>query len=148
MVVVIVDTLADVVDAPLPVAEAAMVVLQSVHVPVQLVHGAPLGAPLPHGSLPLEPQPLVLHVDHEHGPHPLDPPGPRYPLPGPPHGPLPLQPDGAPGRAVDMAENHGLPPHDDHDVGHAEPPDVAENVASGDAVTVWPALAQFCAIAA
>jgi hypothetical protein len=82
-----------------------------------------------------------LHVDHEQGPQPPEP-GPLYPAPGPPQGPLPLQPVGAPGRADETAENHGAPPHVDHPEGQAEPPDVAEKVASGVAVIVWPALAQ------
>jgi hypothetical protein len=88
-----------------------------------------------------------LQVDHEHGPQPPEP-GPLYPAPGPPHGPLPFQAVGAPGRADETAENHGAPPHVDQPEGQAVPPDVAEKVASGFAVTGLPALAQTCAIAA
>ncbi len=62
----------------------AMVLLQSVHVPVKLVHGAspphppgpPGGPPCPPQGLPVSPGPhvpVMLHVDHEHGPHPLTP---------------------------------------------------------------------------
>jgi hypothetical protein len=133
---------------------AAMVVLQSVHVPVNEVQGAPSGGPNPPGPPRGPPGPPVGHdpvlhvpvlqplqVDHEHGPQPLEP-GPLYPAPGPPHVPLPFQPVGAPGRADETAENHGEPPHVDHPEGQAEPPDVAEKVASGAAVTVLPALAQ------
>ena len=88
-----------------------------------------------------------LQVDHEHGPQPPEP-GPLYPAPGPPHVPLPFQPLGAPGSADETAENHGEPPNVDHPEGQAEPPDVAEKVASGAAVTVLPALAQTWAMAA
>jgi len=155
IVVVIVET-------PEDTALAAMVVLQSVHVPVNDSQGAPRGPPNPPGPPPGGPpgppgppvghdpvlhDPVLhgpvlqpVHVDHEHGPQPPEP-GPRYPKPGPPHGPL-AQPGGAPGRADETAENHGAPPHDDHPDGQAEPPDVAEKVASGFAVTVTPALAQ------
>jgi len=130
----------------------AMVLLQSVQVPVKLVHGASLphppappgGPPWPPKGPPVSPgphDPVMLHVDHEQGPQPLIP-GPLYPAPGPPHGAPLAQPLGAPGRAEETAENHGPPPHVDHPEGHAEPPDVAEKVASGAAVTVCPALAQ------
>ena len=84
MVVVTVETEAA---EPVALAEEAIVLLQSVQVPVKAVHGAPLGAPEPNGppgppgppvGWLFGPQlPVVVHVDHEHGPQPLGPPGPR-----------------------------------------------------------------------
>lgn len=97
--------------------------------PHQLVHGPFVHAPL-----------LAL----AHGPHPwFGPPWPNGPQP-----PAPCHPGGPP---------PGAPPHplttEDqaefvvHAVGHAEPPDVTEKVASGEAVTLAPALAQSWAMA-
>lgn len=112
----------------------AVVVLQPLHVPVHDEKG---------------PQPPVHVVNAQLAP-------PKgflefQPLPGPPHWP-PFQPLGAPGRAVEHADTHELqppllpqgPPPGPAVIwdGQAEPPDVAEKVASGEAVTDAPAFAQ------
>lgn len=121
------------------------------------------------GVAVVELQPDQVPVQLENGPHPavqvdhaqLGPPqGPLLfqPLPGPPHGPPPDDhPPGGPGRAVEQAETQELQPLPEAPqgppcgpfviVGQAEPPDVAENVTSGFAVTLAPALAQIWAIA-
>lgn len=85
-----------------------------------------------------------------------------YPFPGPPcpNGPYPEPADHAPADPHDPENGPGAPvvcvfqllnaaSHAElvvHCVGHAEPPDVTLNVASGLAVTDEPVLAQSCAI--
>lgn len=115
------------------------------------------------GFVPHEPLVQPDHVDggqadepHQlvHGPFvhdPDDPHGP-YPFPGPPgpNGPYPppaLQP-GAPvalGAPVTVAQYEEYDAQAELVVGYAEPPEVAENDASGAAVMAWPVLAQICA---
>lgn len=112
----------------------------------------------------LQPDQVPVQVDH--GPHPavqvlqaqsVPPQGPLLfqPRPGPPQGPPPeLQPPGGPGKAVlqaDIQEDQPAGPQPDGApviVGQAEPPEVAEKVASAAAaVMVSPALAQSWAMA-
>ena len=119
----------------------AVVELQPDQVPVQLEKGPQPAVQVDHAQLGPPHAPLLCQ-----------------PLPGPPHGPVPDdQPPGGPRRAPEQAETQELQPLPEAPhgprcgpfviVGQAEPPDVAENVASGVAVTLTPALAQIWAMA-